>query len=266
MISEREVHMAVVLAVSNQKGGVGKTTTAIILAQELKRRGQRVLMIDTDPQCNSTDFYGAETDGAATMMDIMCSMDTKAEECIQHREYGDIIPCERGLKDAENLVRVDDYRSLHLKRAAKGIADLYDYVVIDTPPSEGVMLRNVLAYSNYVTIPVQESGWALKGLMDYYGDTIQQAQDVTNPALKIAGILVVMSKPATNESRRIRSMAASLAEKMGTTVFSSVIRASVKVPEALTDYGVPLYQYAPQCTSQQDYEAFVDELLAKVKG
>ena len=253
--------MAVKIAISNAKGGVGKTTTAITLAQNLKRRKKKVLIIDADPQCNTTRFYSAATEDTATMEDILCSNDTLAEECIQHLEYGDIIPCENELHDAENMIHADDYRSLHLKRAGKNLDSMYDYIIIDTPPAAGVIVRNVLAFTDYVIIPVQESGWSLDGLMTYYESTIQQSLDVTNPNLKIAGILIVMSKPRTNESKRIRGMAESLAEKIGTKVFDTSIRTSVKVTESLTDFCVPLHDFAPGCTADEDYEAFTIEVL-----
>ena len=157
--------MAIKIAISNQKGGCGKTTTAICLAQELIKRDYRVLFIDSDSQCNSTSFYEAKTDGEATMMDVLCG-EEPAENCIQHTEKGDIIPSDPGLKDAETSIRADERRFAHLKRSCKNVEDEYDYVIMDTPPNIGVVLKNVLHYTDYIVIPVEESGWALSGLMD----------------------------------------------------------------------------------------------------
>ncbi len=249
------------IAVANQKGGVGKTTTSICLAQELKRRGFRVLLIDTDPQRNASTFYDAKIEDECTLADILCG-DYKAKECIQHTEKGDIIPSDDGLKDAENMIKADEIRFAHLKRSCKEIEDDYDYVIIDTPPAIGVLLKNVLAYADELIVPIQESGWSLEGIMDF-ADAISLAQDTTNPNLKILGLLTVMSKERTNKAARIAELSSKIAAQLHTYVFQTKIRESVKCAEALTEYAIPLHIYAPKCTTQLDYEAFVDELLGK---
>ena len=157
--------MAVKIAVANQKGGVGKTTTSICMAQELKFRGKRVLFIDTDSQCNSTKFYEAQIKDAATFVDILCG-DEPAADCIQETAKGFIIPSDPLLSDAETMVKVDERRFTHLKRSIRSVEKDFDYIIIDTPPSIGVALKNVLAMADYIVIPVEESGWALDGLMD----------------------------------------------------------------------------------------------------
>lgn len=259
--------MAIKIAVSNAKGGVGKTTTAIMLAQELQRMENKVLVIDGDPQCNTTTFYGAEVaPGTASLADILCSLDTMAEEAIQHCENGDIIPCEQDLKDAENTVHADMYRFLHLQKAGKSINQMYDYIIVDTPPNEGVILRNVLNYVDYVVIPAQISGWSIDGLVAFYKNTIYQAQDLSNPNLKIAGILLTRYNRRTKEAKRIKEVAENIANKIGTKVFNTTIRDSVKAVEALTDYCVPLYEYENKSSVQMDYEEFVKELLATIAG
>lgn len=254
--------MAIKIAVANQKGGVGKTTTSICVAQELLRRGYRVLFIDTDSQRNSTSFYEAETEGEATLVDILCG-DEPASECVQHTDKGDIIPSDKLLEDAENMVKLDERRFTHLKRSIRTVDNDYDFIIVDTPPVVGVALKNVLAMVQYIIIPVEESGWALDGLMDF-AEAIDLARD-NNPDLQVIGILTVKAKERTKKSVRMGELAQTIAEKLGSNRFETKIRESVACAEALTEYYEPLHVYAPNSTTNQDYIKFVDELLGRIK-
>ena len=249
------------IAVANQKGGVGKTTTSLCVTQILRSRGFRVLLVDTDAQCNSTKFYEAPTQGKATVLDILCG-DLPAVECVQHTSKGDIIPSDGQLSNAETMVKVDERRFSHLKRSLKSLEDLYDFIIIDTPPTIGVVLKNVLATVNYVIIPVEESGWFLDGLMDF-ANALELARE-NNENLKVAGILMVKAKERTRKSRRMGDLAATIADKLGTQCFRTKIRESVSCVEALTEYYVPLSEYAPKGTTTEDYKNFVDELLEEL--
>lgn len=252
--------MACKIAVSNQKGGVGKTTTALCLAQIIQELGYKVLFIDTDAQCNSTAFYGAETEDKTTMIDVLCSKPNKVdlEDLVQHKPYGDVIASDEELSEAENMVKVDELRFSHLKTVCEQIEANYDYIIIDTPPAIGVVLKNVLAYVDEIIIPVEESGWSMQGLIKF-AEAINLAR-INNSALKVAGILIVKSKGRTNKSKRMAEMAATLGEKLETKVFNTRIRESVSCTEALTEYYVPLHEYAPKSTVEQDYESLVAEL------
>lgn len=250
------------IAIANQKGGVGKTTTAICLAQELKSRGYRVLFIDTDAQRNSTGFYGAKTEGESTLADILYG-DIPAAECIQHLEYGDIIPADKALEDAETTVKPNERRFSHLKRSCRGIEDDYDFIIIDTPPDIGVVLRNVLAFADGVIIPVEETGWSLDGLMDF-SEAIDMARD-NNDRLTIYGILTIKSKSRTKKAARISDVLSEISKQLGTKPFKTKIRESVACAEALTEYNIPLQKYAPKSTTCIDYHDFTDELLEVLK-
>lgn len=255
--------MAKIIAIANQKGGCGKTTTTICFAQELRGRKKKVLVVDTDPQCNTTDFYKAQIEDHNTVADILYG-DVPAADCIQHQEYGDIVPSDKELSNAESMTRPDEMRFLHLKKALKGVKDQYDYIIIDTPPAIGVLLKNVLATADEILIPIEESGWSVKGLMDL-NDAITMAENTTNENLQIAGLLVIKAKKNTRRSRRIEETSEMLASKMGTRLFHTKIRESVRTSEALTEYGIPLWEYAADCTTQVDYEDFVDEFLKDEK-
>lgn len=251
-----------VITIANQKGGVGKTTTAICIAQELIRRNYKVLFIDADAQANATIFYEGTMEDNYTLADIMYG-DELALTCIQSTSKGDIICSDTQLKDAENKVKLDEYRFLHLKRALKGIEEKYDFIIIDTPPAIGVLLKNVLAASDFVIIPIQESGWSLTGIMDFR-DAINMAKDTNNPSLSILGILPVMVHKNTLKSKNIHQLASSLADKLNTKVFSADIRETTKCAEALTMYFVPLHLFAPSANTTLDYANLVDEILADI--
>ncbi|MBR0203922.1 MAG: ParA family protein, partial [Synergistaceae bacterium] len=231
------------------------------VAQELKSRGFQVLLIDTDAQCNSTKFYEARTEQEATVLDIFCG-DEPALNCVQHTAKGDIIASDKLLSDAETMVKVDERRFTHLKRSLKSLEDKYDYVIVDTPSSIGVALKNVLVAVDYVIIPVEESGWSLDGLMDF-AQALDLARD-NNEKLKVAGILVVKAKERTRKSKRIGELAVKVAEKLGSKCFKTKIRESVSCTEALTEYFVPLNEYAPDSTTNEDYKNFVNELLEEI--
>ena len=140
----------------------------------------------------------------------------------------------------------------------------FDYIIIDTPPSIGVALKNVLAMADYIVIPVEESGWALDGLMDF-AHAIELAQD-NNEKLSVAGILTIKAKANTKKSSRMADLASSIAEKLGSTRFETMIRESVACAEALTEYYVPLHEYAPKGNTTLDYREFVNELEARING
>ena len=252
--------MAKKIVISNQKGGVGKTTTAIMLAQELQGLSKKVLMIDMDGQQNATNFYQAQTgDGEATLGDIMYC-DTPAIECIHHEEHGDIIPSDPNLKEAETQIKTDIKRFKHLKKACESIEDMYDYIIMDTPPAIGVLVLNAFMYADEVIIPISEDGWSINGVMDVIRN-INDVREDGNPDLNISGFLIVNSTPHTRKSKRIEDLASELAEKVGTRLYKTKIRHSVRITEALTELYVPLYVHDSSCTSQLDYEDFVKEFL-----
>ena len=249
--------MAVKIVFANHKGGVGKSTTSICVAQELIRREYKVLFIDGDRQGNASKFYRASFENQATLIDILAA-DVPAEECIQHTERGDIIAFDEQLENADTIVRSDELRFLHLKRSCKALEDMYDYIIIDTPPAIDVVTKNALAYSDYVVVPTDESGWSIEGIM-HFSKAVSMAQETTNPNLKIAGVLIVKGK-TFKKSQRALENCEKICDALHTITFKTVIRESAACQEALTEYGVPLREYAPHGTTTLDYDYFVDEL------
>ncbi len=256
--------MAIKIAIANQKGGIGKTTTAINLACGLKKSRKKVLFVDTDAQRNSTRVYRAQIEGQATLADIMYD-EADATECIQHTEMGDIIASDDALKTADTSIPVDAGRFYHLAEAMESIEDQYDFIVFDTPPGNGVLLGNVLTYVDYVIIPVTCDSFGIQGVKDFY-ETIQSFQKRVNKGLKIAGILRVMYKGRQSLTQDIEdNILPKFADELDTKLFKTTIRESVKCREAQT-LRVSLLDYKPDSTTATDYVAFTKEFLKTIGG
>lgn len=254
--------MAITFVVANQKGGIGKTTTATSLASILGKK-KRTLLIDADPQGNSTNTYEAVIEDQATLYDVMVDSDKlPLEEAIQHMPNGDIVASDPLLVKAEKLLDGDVEGLYRLKDAIEEL-DAYDYIVIDTAPSMNVILYNCLIAADQVVIPVTADAYALQGLMQLH-DTIKAVQRRQNPGLSVAGLLLIKFAGRSNLEKNVQEALNELAEKMETTVFETAIRECVKTKEAQSKKKM-LIDYAPNCTTMQDYQAFTKELLKKKK-
>ena len=246
------------IVVANQKGGIGKTTTATTLAGILGKKG-KTLLIDADPQGNSSSTYQAVIEDQATLYDVMVDSDKlPIEDAIQQLENGDIVASDPLLSKAEKMLDGDVEGLYRLKDAIDEL-DGYDYLVIDTAPSLNVILYNCLIAADQVIIPVTADAYSMQGLNQLY-DTIRAVQRRQNPALKVAGLLLVKFSGRSNLERRVEEELETVAEQMGTRVFETKIRECVKTKEAQKNKKL-LVDYAPNCTTMQDYEAFVEELL-----
>ena len=246
-----------VIAVSNQKGGVGKTTTATNLAYGLQLRGKKVLLVDSDPQGNSTDTWRAKnTEGYPTLSDLLFSNEP-VEDCIQHTEIGDILAGDPILEDAEkHLKGVAGY--FRLKNRLAPLADKYDYIIIDTPPNLGLLLQNALIAADGVIVPVTCGRYSLQG-MSRFIDTVNEVKLQPNPELEVYGLLLVRYMGRTILARDVVEGLPGLTEKLGTSVFDTKIRNTIEVENAQAAR-VPLEQYSPESTAAVDYMEFITEL------
>lgn len=248
-----------IFVVANQKGGIGKTTTATNLAGILSKKG-KTLLIDADPQGNSTSTYEAEIKDVATLYDVMIDSDKlPINEAIQHLENGDIVASDPLLTKAEKMLDGDVEGFYRLKDAIDEL-DGYDYVVIDTAPSLNVILYNCLIAADEVVIPLTADAYAIQGISQLY-DTIMAVKRRQNPALKIAGLLLVKYAGRSNLEKTTREEISEQAQRMGTKLFATAIRECVKTKEA-QDKQMLLIDYAPKCNTMVDYMEFVDELLS----
>lgn len=255
--------MATTIAVANMKGGIGKTTTALCLADVLRRKGKKVLLIDADPQKSATGIYKAETEGVSTLGDILYC-DTKAEECIQHLEMGDIIASDAALTSAETQIPADTDRFYHLHDACAGIDGIYDYIICDCPPGNGVILGNVLSYVHHIIMPITCDKFGIQGMTEF--DKVMHSYSKRiNPSLHIIGVLMVKYKGRQSLTRDLEeNLIPSIVKQMNTRIFNTKIRESVKCQEAQA-LNTSLYDYAPKSTTAQDYAAFTEELLEDLK-
>jgi len=245
-----------ILAIINQKGGVGKSTTAEALLYGLSLKGFSCLAIDLDAQGNLTYTTGARTDGA-TALGVLAG-EVKAKDAIQQTISGDIIPASKALAGADAFIK-ETGKEYRLKEALEDIAGLYDYIIVDTPPALGILTINALTACDSVVIPAQADIYSLQGI-EQLAETIKPVRKYTNPKLQIAGILLTRYSPRSILSREVAELAGQLAERLGTKLFTATIREAIAVKEAQISQR-PLFEYAPTANVTEDYRAFINELL-----
>lgn len=250
--------MAVTYVIANQKGGIGKTTTATTLAGILGTKG-KTLLIDADPQGNSTNTYQALIEDQATLYDVMVDSDAlPIEEAVQHMPNGDIVASDPLLAKAGKMLD-GNVEGLYRLQDALELLEGYDYIVIDTAPSLDVVLYNCLIAADRVIIPVTADAYAMQGLSKL-NETIKAVQKRQNPKLEIAGLLLVKYAGRSKLEKNVKEEIQQVADQIGTRLFPTAVRECVKTKEAQMNRKL-LIDYAPNCTTMQDYQEFVEELL-----
>jgi len=246
-----------IITITNQKGGIGKTTTATALATGLARKGYKVLVADMDPQANTTDTFRALVNDRATLYDVLVAGEPVAA-AIQHTDIGDILAGDPLLVDAEQIM-AGQGREYRLREAFEGLPDGYDYVVIDTPPNLGVLLTNALTAADSVIIPIVADRYTFQGLNEL-DKTIARVRKYSNPRLRIDGLLLVKNDPRKKLSKEAQELLPQLCKDLGTRHFTTFIREAEAVRQA-QKRRVSLFTWAPKCTAAADYEAFINEYL-----
>ena len=254
--------MARILAVTNQKGGVGKTTTAVNLSACLAALGQRVLMIDLDPQGNGTTGCGiVKREALPTVYQILIGRSTLAEARLKTDFGFDILPANRELAGAEvDLIDMDG-REYRLRDALAPVLDEYDFVLMDCPPALNMLTVNGLAAADAVMIPMQCEYYALEGLTDLVA-TLKKVRAHLNSRLEIEGLLRTMFDPRSTLTQQVSG---ELVEHFGRKVYRTIIPRNVRLAEA-PSYGKPVIAFDRLSKGALAYSALAQELLDRRDG
>jgi len=246
--------MARTIAVLSQKGGTGKTTTVRTLADVLRRVEISTLVVDLDPQGNLSDYFDVPPDAEPTIGDVLSSR-APADEAV----HDDIIPANLNLAEAELMLGGKMGRELSLRRALASVGDGYDVVLIDCPPSLGLLTVNALVAADYALITAEAQYFALQGVEQAL-EVIDLARESLNPNLVLLGIVLNIADMRTVHSREAF---ASLREHFGDRLFETVIRASIAYAES-AERATSILDHRPDLGA--DYVALADEILARVDG
>lgn len=250
-----------IIAVINQKGGVGKSTTAEALIAGLLLKGYTCLAIDLDAQGNLSYTAGAKTEGVSTVLEVLTGEAT-AREAIQHLKSGDVIAANKSLAGADAFINSTG-KEYKLKEALEELQEEYQYIIIDTPPALGILTVNALTACHSIIIPAQADIYSLQGI-EKLAETIKPVKKYCNPSIYIEGILLTRYSPRSVLSREVAEIAGKLAAKLGTKVFKTTIREAIAVKEAQISQQ-SLFDYAPKAKVADDYRAFIEELLGAEK-
>lgn len=260
------------IAIINQKGGVGKTTSAVNIAAGLVQAEKRVLLIDLDPQAHACLHLGVELDGEATSIyDVLVGGAPLAEAAIYASEKLAMVPSHIDLVAAEGELSAREDRERLLTRALEPHTPNFDALIIDCAPSLGLLTVNALAAVQEVFIPVQPHFFALQGLGKLF-ETVTLVREHINPALRVSGIILCMYEKTTRLAQEVRN---DISEFLGAAeptdawhgarLFDTVIRRNVKLAEC-PSYGESIFSYAPTSNGAEDYAALTREILAMSNG
>jgi chromosome partitioning protein len=249
------------LVIANQKGGVGKTTTSINLAAALAQRRKKTLLVDLDPQGNATLSFVDPQGLAGSVYDLLVEPDVTAEQVIQTTTLDelDIVGAQISLAKAETKLIGEFDGHFRLKDKLAPIRDLYDYIVIDTPPTLGVLTVNALVAGTHLIVPIQSSYYALEGTDDLL-DTYEKIRARPNPDLQFLGVVITLHDKRTNLARDVREQIRGV---FGEKVFRTTISKSVRLEESPA-YKQSIFSFAPTSSGAMEYYSLSEEVIGRV--
>ena len=252
--------MGRIIAVANQKGGVGKTTTSINLAACLAEKGKKVLAVDMDPQGNLTSGLGVDKDSVEKSIYELIIGEVDIKEVINKEvlENLDIIPTSIDLSAAEiELIGVDDKEYI-LRNAIDQVKDQYDFVIIDCPPSLSMLTINAMTTADSVIVPIQCEYYALEGLSQLI-HTVELVKDRLNSKLEIEGVVFTMYDARTNLSLQVVE---NVKDNLQQNIYKTIIPINIRLAEA-PSYGLPINKYDPKSTGAESYMRLADEVIER---
>lgn len=252
--------MGRIIAIANQKGGVGKTTTAINLSASLASLGKKVLALDLDPQGNMTSGLGVDKDEIESSVYELIIGEAKIENCICEEviENLDVLPSNINLSAAEiELIGIDDKEYI-IKNAMESVKNNYDFVIIDCPPALSMLTINAMTTANSVLVPIQCEYYALEGLSQLI-HTINLVQERLNPELYIEGVVFTMYDARTNLSLQVVE---NVKDNLEQEIYKTIIPRNIRLAEA-PSYGMPIHLYDPKSAGAESYMMLAEEVIHK---
>jgi chromosome partitioning protein len=255
--------MGRVIAIANQKGGVGKTTTSINLSAALAERGKKVLVIDTDPQGNTTSGFGLDKNELEnTVYELMigeCSIEEAIKKnVVEDLDGVDIIPSNVNLAAVEIELIDTEQKEFILREAISEVKNNYDFIVIDCPPSLSMLTVNAMTTANTVLVPIQCEYYALEGLSQLV-HTVNLVRDRLNPELEMEGVVFTMFDSRTNLSLQVVE---NVKEHIQENVYKTIIPRNIRLAEA-PSYGLPINIYEPKSAGAEAYRLLADEVIER---
>jgi len=250
----------IILTIANQKGGIGKTTTSINVAAGLANQGKRVMLLDLDPQANSTLTYLDFDQFGASIYDFLIENTSADDVIVQSKIPGlDVMPARISLAKIESKLVGEFDAPFRLKDKLENVKSRYDFIIIDTPPTLGLITVNALVASTHLVIPIQSSYFALEGTDDLL-ETMEKIKARPNPNLQMLGVVITLHDKRTTLAKDIHDQ---ICQVFGDKVFKTVITKSVRLEESPA-YKEPIFSFAPQSSGAIEYKSLCEEILERV--